>query len=845
LADNSYKAVMAAKKIKPASRSSPKVVYGDLLDNIIKSNLKDQAITRRLEQISYSAIDGQRQKEDIYQPEGVQMLGQMGREKPLTAITKEMIKEYQEEEQAKPFMIDGEARKYMGATYDPQFPVPFNELRNTDVLDDAIKEYQERRSVIASKMASVDSEIQETTNQIASINESINTKGYNLGKIYTLQKEKNRLSKLTQERKELENSMDRINNFIENDKKSIEEIKKSNALLNQKNREEVLKYEQSLKSANRNRLNLQQQPYESEYDYYKRLKEVEKEKFDPVLYKKYAENETTKKLKTNLNELFSDTSVKEDILKNINAEDKFMINKLFDKVGKAYLDEYGFNNTRLSPRMTAEALTRILNSVKGTEISPLQAIIKRNKQREIYSDSIALARDRQDLEARQAEQATAATLLQARMKRRPQREIYSDTIALARDRQDLEARQAAAAAEAAAKIADAVKRGLPRNTETQKMYNNYLKFIPKLKREVEEEEIEEFNRDQQERFNRYEEKQPNRVMRQMQRQRQTAAEAAATAAAEGRQEAVARQQEIFNRQSQRASQYEARQAAARREAERQAAADLKYAQKLARAQAISQGITQGNEQRQMQAIAQSLALSKKLKEEDKAKAQQAALAAQQAAATNIQRILRGHEGRADVRKIRKAIGQERKEQAIKSSNARTIQKAFNQYIANKMKEQSKEVAQKYKELIPQSTILELRTSPAKTNEIPSFVPMEYITGAKKEEERNIALQKRQKMIDEEERQRKQKIEEKRVTPIIRQYLKETKNKAKLMEAVRKGIEEKKTKQLVQLAMAAQQIGQMQELPSTLSGITALSNAVTVAEMQRQQKRIRSKQDYAK
>ncbi len=62
--------------------------------------MKDQAITRRLEQISYSAIDGQRQKDDIYQPEGVQMLGQMGREKPLTAITKEMIKEYQEEEQA-------------------------------------------------------------------------------------------------------------------------------------------------------------------------------------------------------------------------------------------------------------------------------------------------------------------------------------------------------------------------------------------------------------------------------------------------------------------------------------------------------------------------------------------------------------------------------------------------------------------------------------------------------------------------------------------------------------------------------------------------------------------------
>ncbi len=48
--------------------------------------------------------------------------------------------------------------------------------------------------------------------------------------------------------------------------------------------------------------------------------------------------------------------------KNLNDEERFMISKLFDKVGKTYLDQYGFNNTRvtrLSPRMTAEALKNI------------------------------------------------------------------------------------------------------------------------------------------------------------------------------------------------------------------------------------------------------------------------------------------------------------------------------------------------------------------------------------------------------------------------------------------------------------------------------------------------------
>jgi hypothetical protein len=60
-----------------------------------------------------------------------------------------------------------------------------------------------------------------------------------------------------------------------------------------------------------------------------------------------------------------------------------MINRLLYKVSKAYLDEYGCDTTRFSPRMTAEAVTRILNSVKTVDISFLQARMKRQPQREI------------------------------------------------------------------------------------------------------------------------------------------------------------------------------------------------------------------------------------------------------------------------------------------------------------------------------------------------------------------------------------------------------------------------------------------------------------------------------
>jgi hypothetical protein len=136
------------------------------------------------------------------------MLGQLGREKPLESITKEMIQQYQEDEQAKPYMVDGEARQYRGATYEPQFPVSFGELRNTDVLDDAIKEYQVRKSDIASKMASVDSEIKKTTDQIAAIKNEINEKGstisipgFGKGNLEKLRDKLADLEKLKQERK--------------------------------------------------------------------------------------------------------------------------------------------------------------------------------------------------------------------------------------------------------------------------------------------------------------------------------------------------------------------------------------------------------------------------------------------------------------------------------------------------------------------------------------------------------------------------------------------------------------------------------------------------------------------
>jgi hypothetical protein len=160
----------------------------------------------------------------------------------------------------------------------------------------------------------------------------------------------------------------------------IKNIEKQNALIAQQNKEEVQKYETELGSINKNRLNLQQQPYESDMDYYRRLKEIEKTKYDPVLYKQYALNENMKELKSTLPNLFKDTSFIEDVMKSLSDEDKFQVNKYFNEIEKAFINKHGYNPS-MSVKTASKELPGILNEL-NQKASILQAAFKRKQPTE-------------------------------------------------------------------------------------------------------------------------------------------------------------------------------------------------------------------------------------------------------------------------------------------------------------------------------------------------------------------------------------------------------------------------------------------------------------------------------
>ena len=283
--DYSLKANLIKKQ--DYSRKPQKIEYGksSLLNKIIASSLNENMINNRLEQISYSAINGQRQQAETFKPEGVQMLGQMGREKPLGAITKEMIKEYQETEQ-QPYMIDGEARKYMKADFEPvlQLPTPIDDIK------DNLRELYKQKVATSKTIKDAEDNIRALDDYYKGFIREINIYGMNAAK----KAEKDQLEKdkvnLKMEYDKLRNDLDKINFEMKNQMDLGKEINRQNALIPEKNKQEVAKYEEALMRHNRNRLNLQQQPYESDMEYYKRLKDIESEKIDPVLYKQLSVN---------------------------------------------------------------------------------------------------------------------------------------------------------------------------------------------------------------------------------------------------------------------------------------------------------------------------------------------------------------------------------------------------------------------------------------------------------------------------------------------------------------------------------------------------------------------------
>ena len=151
-------------------------------------------------------------------------------------------------------------------------------------------EYNDKKSDIVKTLTDLDNAIIETDEEIRLIKNDPNQYTQTA---YEIQKRQKKLDELKNQYKKYDTELSLTNTQIKNLQDARNDIIKHNADINAMNRDEVLRFEQSLKSANANRLHLEQQPNESELDYYNRLRTIEQKKYDPILCKQYAENQQT------------------------------------------------------------------------------------------------------------------------------------------------------------------------------------------------------------------------------------------------------------------------------------------------------------------------------------------------------------------------------------------------------------------------------------------------------------------------------------------------------------------------------------------------------------------------
>ncbi len=635
------------KVFKP--RKHINIIYGKNKNDIINSGLNEEEINKNLEQISYNARNGQRQKEGTYKPEGVEMLGQLGREKPLTAITRDMIEKYQESQNA-PIVRDGEIMAYNRADYEPKLT-----FDDTIKIDEVIERYKQGREDIINKITNIEDNIIYSKNLITSLKEETKEKGFNQVNFTKLKDELANLKELRQKMKNLEKEVERYDYDIKNLDDNKRELNKRENIAN---KEEVLKYEQSLKEKNRNRFNIQQEPEESEYEYYKRLKEVEATKYDKNLYGKFSENKNTKELNEKMTELFSDKSFNSEVLKKLGSEDKHLLNINFDNIKNSYLNRNGFNNTRLNPSMVASELIKDINLFTNKNAALLQAMIKRRPQQEIYKDTIELSRDRQEMEARKVIEKAAKERLSSaflRSKVQPEMQKIIKEIKTEAEEKAAKRKEKAYLRNQELYLRDIEQRlpilesWLERHQDIQD-----AAIIPQrelINREIIENKNAALN--------------IQRVLRGYKGREQ--AKKLKETAKEKKKEIQDKQQEIFNRQSQRLTKYEEKQEEKGnkiiedylknkeqlREARKKTYEKKKEIQdKQTAAAANIQKIVRGNQARINAAL---------IRNENRIKARNAIRDeqnAQEAAATNIQSVLRGFKGRQQAKQRTQAERQE-------------------------------------------------------------------------------------------------------------------------------------------------------------------------------------------
>ena len=132
----------------------------------------------------------------------------------------------------------------------------------------------------------------------------------------------------------LETELQQLKDNYEKNKIDSTEVKRQNKLI-------AKKYEEAFNIANLNRINIQQEPYESEDNFIKRLQALESEKFDVNIYNDRAEGEQKKWLSEKLKNVIRNDNIIWEVIKGLTTKQIFETNEYFNIISTRLLTLFG------------------------------------------------------------------------------------------------------------------------------------------------------------------------------------------------------------------------------------------------------------------------------------------------------------------------------------------------------------------------------------------------------------------------------------------------------------------------------------------------------------------------
>jgi hypothetical protein len=144
------------------------------------------------------------------------------------------------------------------------------------------------------------------------------------------------------------------------------------------NKQYIKEYGEKFNILNRDRISVDKQPNETDGEYFRRIQELEKTAFDPIIYSDKAAISENRKFKKNLQEILKDPAKIENIIKSFQrAEDVYIINNNWPKISIFLKNKYGVNNRFTTEKEYIDEIKAALQNIQSSTFNVSQ--ITKNK----------------------------------------------------------------------------------------------------------------------------------------------------------------------------------------------------------------------------------------------------------------------------------------------------------------------------------------------------------------------------------------------------------------------------------------------------------------------------------